>query len=121
MARDSPKSIIKRRRKPQKLSKDNKTIRIEFRVSIDEYNKITEECKKAGITKSTYLRKLINKQKIKEKPDNKFFEIIPILREIVNKQDRVIRYSEENKKYEAEQFKNEAKELLLKIEKDYLK
>ena len=53
--------------------------------------------------------------------DDKFFEIIPILREIVNKQDRVIRYSEENKKYEAEQFKNEAKKLLLKIEKDYLK
>lgn len=53
-----------------------RNIRIEVKLNSKEYKKLKLDCKRSGFTKSTYLRKLICKEVIKEKPDDEFIFLL---------------------------------------------
>ena len=57
-------------------------IRVEVKLNPKEYKKLKLDCERTGFTKSTYLRKLICKEVIKEKPDEEFFFLLTELYKI---------------------------------------
>lgn len=59
-----------------------RNIRVEVKLNLKEYKKLKSDCKRSGLTKSTYLRKLICKEIIKEKPDEEFFFLLTELYKI---------------------------------------
>lgn len=66
-----------------------RTIRVEVKLNSKEYKKLKSDCKRSGFTKSTYLRKLICNQVIKEKPDEDFFFLLTELYNIGREMENV--------------------------------
>ena len=99
-------------------------IRIVFRVNEDEYEHFLKDVEKAQITKSEYLRNLINNVEIKEKPDREFYNTTQQLIRIGNNLNQIARKANSmdfinTKEYQenADELKNLIKEIKEKYKK----
>ena len=52
-----------------------KVVRFEMKLSYDEDDKLKSDSQKANLTKSEYVRRLIMNCRLKEKPDDRFYDI----------------------------------------------
>ena len=53
-----------------------KVVRFEMKLSYDEDDKLKSDSQKANLTKSEYVRRLIMNCRLKEKPDDRFYDIL---------------------------------------------
>ena len=88
-----------------------------------ELKKLKQDCKKASINKSDYLRRLIMQKSIKEKPDEEFIfllsELVKIgneMRTLFHKADYLNLIDKEFYKEESDKWNN----LITLIKKEYL-
>ena len=58
----------------------SRNIRKNFCLNIDEDIIFREKCKKAKLSQSEFFRKVVLGYELKEKPDERFYEIIKLLR-----------------------------------------
>ena len=96
---------------------------IVIRLDLKELKKLKQDCKKAGINKSDYLRRLIMQKAIKEKPDEEFIfllsELVKIgneMRIIFHKADYLNLIDKDFYKEESDKWNN----LITLIKKEYL-
>ena len=61
----------------------NRTIKKQFWLNETEDNLLKEKSKKAGLSEAEFIRSFINGYKLKEKPDENFYDVLKDLREIV--------------------------------------
>ena len=98
-------------------------IRIVFRVNEDEYEHFLKDVEKAQITKSEYLRNLINNVEIKEKPDREFYNTTQQLIRIGNNLNQIAKKANSldfiNTK-EYQENADELKNLITEIKEKYL-
>ena len=59
----------------------NRNIKINVFLNEDENKILNEKVKKSGLNKSEFFRKIILGYQLKEKPDEKFYEILSQLRD----------------------------------------
>ena len=57
-----------------------RNIRINIDLNEEENKNFTEKVKKSGLNKSDFFRKIMSDYQLKEKPDEKFYEVTNILR-----------------------------------------
>lgn len=67
----------------------NKIARFEMKLSYEELEKLKNDSAKAGITKSEYVRRLIMNYVIKEKPDDRFYDVMRQLTAIGNNLNQI--------------------------------
>lgn len=67
----------------------NKIARFEMKLSYEELEKLKNDSAKAGITKSEYVRRLIMNYVIKEKPDDRFYDVMMQLTAIGNNLNQI--------------------------------
>ena len=73
-----PSPIMKRERE-MKLMR-NRNIKINIFLNEEENEILNEKVRKSGLNKSEFFRKIILGYQLKEKPDEKFYEILSQLR-----------------------------------------
>ena len=61
-----------------------KVVRFEMKLSYDEDDKLKSDSQKANLTKSEYVRRLIMNCRLKEKPDDRCYDILRNLTKIGN-------------------------------------
>lgn len=106
-----------------KIQRWARTIRVEVKLNPKEYKKLKSDCKKSGFTKFTYLRKLICKQVIKEKPDEEFFFLLTELYNIGREMEDVFYKADYLNLIDKNYYKKEAEKLnslMDLIKKEYL-
>lgn len=67
----------------------NKVARFEMKMSFDELEKLKRDSAKAGISKSEYVRRLIMNYIVKERPDDRFYEVMRQLTAIGNNLNQI--------------------------------
>lgn len=67
----------------------NKVARFEMKMSFEELEKLKKDSEKAGISKSEYVRRLIMNYVIKERPDDRFYEVMRQLTAIGNNLNQI--------------------------------
>lgn len=63
----------------------NRNIKINIFLNEEENKILNEKVRKSGLNKSEFFRKIILDYQLKEKPDEKFYEILSQLRGMGNK------------------------------------
>ena len=66
-------------------------IQIIVRLSADEHKKLKNDVQKTGYTQTAYIRSLLNKSVPKEKPDDRFYEVMRQLSAIGNSMNQIAR------------------------------
>ena len=66
-----------------------KVVRFEMKLSYDEDDKLKSDSQKANLTKSEYVRRLIMNCRLKEKPDDRFYDILRNLTKIGNNLNQI--------------------------------
>lgn len=100
-----------------------RTIKKNFYLNEDENNLLKEKCKSAGKTEATFFRQLIKGCKLKEKPDEEFYEAIKLLRAISINLNQIARKANSLDFIDAPAYKNEVEKLnnfIVKIKNKYL-
>ncbi len=100
-----------------------RNIRIQIRLNDIEYAKLQDDITKSNITISDYIRKLILKEKIKEKPDYKFYEVMKQLSKIGVNLNQIAHKANATNEIDKEYYKIEAKkwkELSKEIKEKFL-
>lgn len=69
----------------------NRNIKINIFLNADEKRIFDEKVKKSGLNKSEFFRKIILDYKLKEQPDERFFEILAQLRGMANNLNQMAR------------------------------
>lgn len=97
---------------------DNREIRKQIRLNVDEARLLSEKSKKANMCEAEFIRKLITTSVIKEKPDDRFYEVMKEMRKIGNNLNQIARrtntygYVDNNfYRQEAENWNNFMKEV----------
>ena len=67
----------------------NKIARFEMKMSFDELEKLKSDSARAGLSKSEYVRRLIMNYVIKERPDDRFYEVMRQLTAIGNNLNQI--------------------------------
>lgn len=67
----------------------NKVARFEMKMSFEELEKLKKDSEKAGISKSEYVRRLIMNYVIKERQDDRFYEVMRQLTAIGNNLNQI--------------------------------
>ena len=76
---DKSQTLIRRNRKRDEKMR-NRNIKINVFLNEDENKILNEKVKRSGLNKSEFFRKIILDYQLKEKPDEKFYEILSQLR-----------------------------------------
>ena len=100
-----------------------KVVRLEVKLSYDEDDKLKSDAQKANITKSEYVRRLIMNCKLKEKPDDRFYDILKDLRNIGNNINQIAMKANYNKSIDKDYYNanvNEVRNFIRQIRKEYL-
>ncbi len=84
--------------------KELKLITIAIRLSQNDIDKIDSNAKKSKLSRSSYIRKRCSNYEIKEKPDDRFYEVIKLLRKIIINQEKIIGFKEAFKKFDADKY-----------------
>lgn len=69
----------------------NRNIKINIFLNADEKKAFDEKVKKSGLNKSEFFRKIILDYKLKEQPDERFYEILSQLRGMANNLNQMAR------------------------------
>jgi hypothetical protein len=99
-----------------------RTIRVEVKLNPKEYKKLKSDCKKADITKSDYIRRLITNYRMREKPNEEFYYLLSNICEIGNSFSRIYNMAE-FLKMDKDYYKKEVEhlnDLILKLKEEYL-
>lgn len=86
-----------------------RNIRIQVRLNDIEYEKLQSDITKSNITISDYIRKLILKKEIKEKPDYQFYEVMKQLSKIGVNLNQIAHKANATNEIDKDYFKAEAK------------
>lgn len=68
-----------------------RVVRFEVKLNYEEDEKLRCNSEKCKISKSEYVRRLIMNKKIREKPDDKFYEVMTSLTRIGNNLNQIAR------------------------------
>ena len=69
----------------------NRNIKINIFLNEDEKKIFDEKAKKSGLSKSEFFRKIILDYQLREQPDERFYEILSLLRNMVNNLNQMAR------------------------------
>lgn len=65
-----------------------------IRLNLKELKRLNNDCKKIGINKSDYIRRLIMNSTLREKPDEEFYELLKELIKIGNTLNKIYNWAE---------------------------
>lgn len=85
-----------------------KVVRFEIRLSYEEDDKLRLDSLKANLSKSEYVRRLIMGNEIKEKPDDRFYNVMTQLTKIGNNLNQISRKANKTDLIDKDFYKNEA-------------
>lgn len=95
-------------------------------VFLNEEEKIIleEKARRAGLSKSEFFRKIILDYKLKEQPDERFYEILSQLRGMANNLNQMARVYQRNagyvKDYKIQSLLDEVRDLVLSLQEVYI-
>lgn len=69
----------------------NRNIKINIFLNEDEKKIFDDKAKKSGLSKSEFFRKIILDYQLKEQPDERFYEILSLLRNMANNLNQMAR------------------------------
>lgn len=69
----------------------NRNIKINIFLNEDEKKIFDEKAKKSGLSKSEFFRKIILDYQLREQPDERFYEILSLLRNMANNLNQIAR------------------------------
>lgn len=69
----------------------NRNIKINIFLNEDEKKIFDEKAKKSGLSKSEFFRKIILDYQLREQPDERFYEILSLLRNMANNLNQMAR------------------------------
>lgn len=98
-------------------------IKKQFYLNEKENYMLKNKCERAGISESTFFRKCITNNSIKEKPDNRFYEILENLRGIATNINQLARNANIDGYVNELQYINlstEVKKLIANLRESYL-
>lgn len=95
-------------------------------VFLNEEEKIIfeEKARRAGLSKSEFFRKIILDYKLKEQPDERFYEILSQLRGMANNLNQMARVYQRNegyvRDYKIQSLLDEVRDLVLSLQEVYI-
>lgn len=95
-------------------------------VFLNEEEKIIfeEKARRAGLSKSEFFRKIILDYKLKEQPDERFYEILSQLRGMANNLNQMARVYQRNagyvKDYKIQNLFDKVRDLVLSLQEVYI-
>ena len=102
---------------------EKRIIRKQVRLTSEEANIFTQKAKKANMSEAQFMRNLINTSVIKEKPDNRFYEVMKEMRKIGNNLNQIARRTNTYGYVDNSFYKQEAdkwNEFMKKVKEKYL-
>lgn len=97
--------------------------RIDIMLSDEEYAKLKSDVSRAKISQADYIRRLILNKRIREKPDDRFYEVMFQLTHIGNNLNQIAHKANYLNEIDKDYYEKEAKnwcEFMNKVKKEYL-
>lgn len=97
--------------------------RIDIMLNDEEYAKLKSDISRAKISQAEYIRRLILEKKIREKPDDRFYNVMSQLTHIGNNLNQIARKANYLNEIDKEKYDNEARiwcEFMNKVKRNYL-
>ena len=102
----------------------NRNIKINIFINEDEKKIFDEKAKKSGLSKSEFFRKIILDYQLREQPDERFYEILSLLRNMANNLNQMARTYNRNQGYMREDkftpLLNQIQDFVLSMQEVYL-
>lgn len=102
----------------------NRNIKINIFLNEDEKKIFDEKAKKSGLSKSEFFRKIILDYQLREQPDERFYEILSLLRNMANNLNQMARTYNRNRGYMREDkftpLLNQIQDFVLSMQEVYL-
>lgn len=102
----------------------NRNIKINIFLNEDEKKIFDEKAKKSGLSKSEFFRKIILDYQLREQPDERFYEILSLLRNMANNLNQMARTYNRNQGYMREDkftpLLNQIQDFVLSMQEVYL-
>lgn len=101
----------------------SRNIKKQFWLNTEEANMLENRSKKVGLTESTFIRFCINNYPIREKPDEKFYNYLGLLRSISNNINQIAKRNNATGFLDVKILQDELKQLdefILKMKGTYL-
>jgi len=86
-------------------------IQVIVRLNADEHKKLIKYSQKTGYSKAAYFRSLLNNRVPKEKPDDRFYEVMRQLSAIGNSMNQIARKANALGLLDAPYYKQQAEQL----------
>lgn len=97
--------------------------RIDIMLSDEEYAKLKSDVSRAKISQAEYIRRLILNKRIREKPDDRFYDVMFQLTHIGNNLNQIAHKANYLNEIDKDYYEKEAKnwcEFMNKVKKEYL-
>ena len=97
--------------------------RIDIMLSDEEYAKLKSDVSRAKISQAEYIRRLILNKRIREKPDDRFYDVMFQLTHIGNNLNQIAHKANYLNEIDKSYYENEARnwcEFMNKVKKEYL-
>ena len=102
----------------------NRNIKINVFLNEEENKMLNEKAKKSGLNKSEFFRKTILDYQLREQPDERFYEILSLLRNMANNLNQMARTYNRYQGYMREDkftpLLHQIQDLVLSLEQVYL-
>ena len=102
----------------------NRNIKINIFLNEDEKKIFDDKAKKSGLSKSEFFRKIILDYQLKKQPDERFYEILSLLRNMANNLNQMARTYNRYQGYMREDkftpLLNQIQDFVLSIQEVYL-
>lgn len=102
----------------------NRNIKINIFLNEDEKKIFDEKAKKSGLSRSEFFRKIILDYQLREQPDERFYEILSLLRNMANNLNQMARTYNRNQGYMREDkftpLLNQIQDFVLSMQEVYL-
>ena len=101
----------------------NRTIKKQFWLNETEDNLLKEKSKKAGLSEAEFIRSFINGYKLKEKPDENFYDVLKDLRGIATNVNQLARQANRYQYVDSNKFfaiADKISDFIISIQETYL-
>lgn len=101
----------------------NRTIKKQFWLNETEDNLLKEKSKKAGLSEAEFIRSFINDYKLKEKPDENFYDVLKDLRGIATNVNQLARQANRYQYVDSNKFfaiADKISDFIIAIQETYL-